>query len=265
MKMILKIIVVLVVLYLVSVISLYVLQEKFIFRGEKLDLNYKYNFKQSFEEINLKTIDNGSINALLFKVNDPKGVVLYFHGNKGSLERWGNIVKDFTKYGYDIFVMDYRTYGKSVGNLDEVFMYKDAELCYDYLKKTYHEDEIVVYGRSLGATFATKVAATRNPKQLILEAPFCSLMNVVTYHYPLLTFDFLLKYKFESDRLIGKVNFNTTIFHGTEDRVIPINSSKILVENSNIDHTNYITIEQATHHNIGTFDIYKSTMSKLLR
>jgi len=262
MKMIVKIIFSIFILYTISIVLLYFLQEKFIFRSQKLDTNYKYDFRIKFEEVNLKTKDNQTINALLFKTENPRGVILYFHGNKGSLKRWGNITQEFVKYGYDIFVPDYRGYGKSSGNFNEEMMYKDALLCFDYLKNRY--SNFVVYGCSLGCTFATKVAAERSPGQLILEAPFCNLKSVVDYHFPLLTFDFLLKYKFKTDRFIDKVKCKTTIFHGTEDRVIPIESSKILYSKSNKSLTEYIQIERATHHNIDEFEIYKRKITSLL-
>jgi len=261
--MAIKIIVFIVTLYLLSVVLLYVLQEKFIFRSEKLDVGYKYNFDVKFEEVDLNTKDKQTINALLFKVDNPKGVILYFHGNKGSLKRWGKITKEFTDFGYDIFIPDYRGYGKSTGDFNEELMYKDAVMCFDYLKK--HYSVIVAYGRSLGCTFSTKVAAERNPDLLILEAPFCNLQNVIDYHYPLLTFDFMLKYKFKTDSFIDKVKCKTTIFHGTEDRVIPIKSSEILYDKSNKPLTDYIRIEQATHHNIGEYEIYKNKMASLLQ
>ncbi len=262
MNLILKIVAVIIALYLTSVVLLYFLQDKFIFRSEKLEDSYKYTFNSKFEEINLKTKDNQIINSLLFKVKNPKGVILYFHGNKGSLKRWGTVVKDFTTYGYDVFIPDYRGYGKSTGKFDEQMMYDDALVCYDYLEDSYNN--IISYGRSLGCTFAAKVAANRDIKSLILEAPFCNLMNVVDYHYPLLTFDFLLKYKFNTNSFIDKVKCKTIMFHGSEDRVIPLNSSKILYDNSNKSQTKYIVIEQGTHHNLGQFEIYKSTITNLL-
>ncbi len=260
--MVLKIILGVLVLYIFSVAVLYFFQEKFIFQSEKLNKEFKFNFPSDFDEINLKPQDGQNINALLFKVKNPKGVILYFHGNKGSLKRWGNVTKEFTKFGFDVFVPDYRGYGKSTGKFDENSMYDDALLSFDYLKNKY--STIVSYGRSLGCTFATKVASERNPEQLILEAPFCNLMNVVDYHYPVLTFDFLLKYKFETDSFIDKVKCKTTIFHGTEDRVIPLISSEKLYDKSNKSITNYIQIERATHHNIDTFEMYLNTMSSLL-
>jgi esterase/lipase len=242
----------------------YFFQEKFIFQNEKLESNYSFSFEQNFEEINLKTEDNNNINALLFKSKNSKGVVLYFHGNKGNLSRWGNIASYFTNFDHDVFVMDYRSYGKSTGDFNEEKMYNDAQICYDYLKNIYAENKITIYGRSLGCTFAVKMASINKPKQLILESPFFNLKDAVKYHYPFLPFKFLLKYKFRSDQNINNVRCKTTMFHGIKDKVVPISSGEKLFKKSNKDHTSFITIEKGTHHNLIDFKIYQDSISTLL-
>jgi uncharacterized protein len=264
MRLLIKFVLTTLVLYLLSMSVFYFYQEKFIFQNEKLKLSYNFSFQNSFEEINLKTDDGNNLNAVLFKTEKPKGVILYFHGNKGNLERWGDIASYFTKFGHDVFVVDYRSYGKSTGNFNEYQMYKDAQICYDYLKEKYAEDKITIYGRSLGSTFAVNTAALNNPKQLILEAPFYNLKDVVTYHYPFLPYDILLRYKFNSDEIISGVQCKTTIFHGTSDKVVPFSSGEKLFKRSNPDQTSFFTIEGGTHHNLFDFSIYQNEISVLL-
>ncbi len=264
MKLFIKIALSTLILYILSMIFFYFFQEKFIFQNEKLDHNYNFSFQQNFEEINLNTNDNQTINAILFKVPKPQGVLLYFHGNKGNLTRWGEITSFFTKFNYDVFVMDYRSYGKSTGKFNEIQMYNDAGICFDYLKKAYGEDKITIYGRSLGCTFAIKTAAQNSPKQLILESPFYNLKDVVKYHYPLLPFKFLLKYHFKSHEIITQVKCKTTIFHGTADKVVPLSSGEKLFGVSNIDRTKFISIANGTHHDLFDYNIYQETISRLL-
>ncbi len=152
---------------------------------EVLPQDYSYEFSENFEEVFLSSEDGAKLNALHFKVEEPKGVVLYFHGNAGELSSWGRVVQKFVEMNYDVLVMDYRTYGKSTGKLSQKALYNDAQLFYDYLLKRYTEDKIVVYGRSLGTTFATYVAAENHPQQLILEAPFYSLDEVARDRFPI--------------------------------------------------------------------------------
>lgn len=265
MKFFKKIVSVILILYLFSMSFLYFFQEKIIFQNLKLAPDYSFSFKQNFEEINIKTGEGSHINGLLFKAKNPKGVLLYFHGNKGNLVRWGKISSYFTKYDLDVFVIDYRSYGKSIGTFNEAEMYKDAQVCYDYLKQTYTEDKISIYGRSLGCTFAVETAAFNNPKQLILESPFYNLQDVAKYHYPVLPFRFLLRYKFNSNESINKVSCKTTIFHGTADKVVPFSSGQKLFKKANASQTTLVTIEGATHHNVFDFKTYQVKISKLLK
>ncbi len=248
------------ILYLITLISFYFFQEKIIFQSKTYSKNYNYSFNANFEEINLKTKDGAFINGILFKVKNPKGIILYFHGNKGSLKRWGNLCLPLTGYGYDVFVIDYRGYGKSKGLRTETIMYNDVQFCYEYLLKSYDENSIIVYGRSLGGTFATYVASKNKPKLLILEATFNNMIDVMSNNLPILPYAYLLKYKFETSQLISKVNVPTIIFHGNKDRLISIDLSKKLYEKSNKKYTKFIELNGATHHNIGKFKKYKNTL-----
>jgi fermentation-respiration switch protein FrsA (DUF1100 family) len=260
-----KAVIILIALYIFILLGFYFFQDNIIFRPKKISKNYIYTFSEKFEEIELKISDKTSINALHFKVVDPKGIILYFHGNKGDLIRWGNIVKPFTDYNYDVFVMDYRGYGKSTGKRTEEMMYSDAQSCYDYVSKLYNESNIIVYGRSLGGTFASFVASKNNPKQLILEATFYSMTEVIRNKLPILPYSKLLKFKFETDKFIGHVKAPTIIFHGTEDRLVSVDLGKKLFERSNKENTEFVEIEGATHHNIGEFQVYNSSLKNILK
>ncbi len=265
MRLFFKTILIFLILYLFSMAFFYFFQERLIFQNEKLAPDYKFSFEQKFEEINLQTADNNTINALLFKADNPKGVLLYFHGNRGSLVRWGEISSYFTRFDLDIFVMDYRSYGKSTGEFNENQMYNDAQICYNYLKEKYPENSISIYGRSLGCTFAVRTAVNNNPKQLILEAPFYNLTDAVRYHYPLLPFKFLLKYKFNTNEYIARIPCKTTIFHGTKDDVVPFSSGKKLFNSSNLSQTSLIKIEEGTHHNLFEFSKYQNKLLVLFK
>lgn len=219
--------------YAMIVSLLYLFQEKLLFLPTSLDQNYGYEFKHDFEELFFKTEDEAFINAIHFKVESPKqrkGVILYFHGNAGNLSRWGTIAEDFVGLDYDVLIMDYRTYGKSQGKLSEKAFYKDAQYCYDYLLKNYNQNEIILYGRSLGTGIASFVAANNKPKQLILETPYYNIADVAQSRFPIFPVKLLLKYNFPNNQHLLKVDCPVTIFHGTEDNVVPYTSGKKLLE-----------------------------------
>jgi alpha-beta hydrolase superfamily lysophospholipase len=242
---------------------MYFLQEKIIFKPTVLAQDYIFEFKTPFEEIFLETPKNGRIHSVWFKNKAPKGVIVYYHGNRAGLERWGKITEYFAKKNYDVFVMDYRGYGKSTGELTESLLYKDAQIVYDFVKKTYCEQDIIIYGRSLGSGIATNIASKNHPRKLILETPYYSIKDVVDSWLPILP-EFIYEYKMKSGEYIKKVNCPMTIFHGTQDRVIPLSSAKKLYEAANFPKE-LVIIETANHTNINSFDTYHKKIDDLLK
>ena len=251
-------------LLIIGLVFFYFFQEKFIFiNWKKLDRNYKYHFSNKFEEVFIKTNNDNEINALHFKLPKPKGVVLFCHGNKGNLTRWGNRVSYLLEYNYEVLVFDYRNYGKSTGKYNEEEMYYDALLAYDHLKKNFKEENIVVYGFSLGGTFATRIASKNKPKELILEAPFYNLKKALQC-YSKIAPTFLLRYKFRSDKDIISVTSPITIFHGNDDKITSFKQSKKLLKLNSTNQNKFVEIDGGTHHNIREFDIYKKELKEIL-
>lgn len=234
------------------------MQEKLIFLPSTLPVYYVYEFSEPFEEIFLKTSDGAELNALHFKTENPKGVILYFHGNAGNLSRWGKITSYFTYFNYDVLVMDYRTYGKSTGKINEKKMFEDTQLFYNYLKERYKEEEIIVYGRSLGTSFASFVASRNNPKKLILETPFFNLYDVAKDRFPFLPMKYLLNFKFPSNEFIKDVTCPVVIFQGTDDSVVPYESAEKLSKLIPKKNLTFITVPGGTHNNLINFTEYTS-------
>ncbi|MFK7783206.1 alpha/beta hydrolase [Psychroserpens sp.] len=245
--------------------SLYFLQEKILFLPTTLAQDYQYDFRYPFEELFLNTAENVSINAIHFKTENPKGVILYFHGNAGDLSRWGIIGEHFVSLNYDVFIMDYRTYGKSKGKLSEQGFYDDAEYCYNYVLQHYSEEDIVIYGRSLGTGVASYLASNHEPKQLILETPYYSILDVAKHRFPIFPVKSLLRYEFPSNEFIRAVRCPITMFHGTDDAVIPYSSAQKLQSVAPNELTTFITIEGAGHNNLISFENYKEGIIDVLK
>jgi len=263
MRKVLRILVVISLLYFLLTALLFLLQDALIFRATKLKQDYTYSFTVPFEEINLKTEDGALLNVIHFVHEDPKGVILYFHGNAGDLSRWGEEVKPLYYLGYDVIIMDYRGYGKSKGERKEDLMYQDALLLYEKINEKFDENEITVYGRSLGSTFATYVASERQPKQLLLETPFYSLESVVRLQYPFVPVSLLLQYRFPTNELITAVKRPITIFHGTADRIVPYENGKQLLEE--VDNINFVSIHGGGHNNLDDFSKYWKYLKEQLK
>ena len=245
--------------------ALYFIQEKILFQPTVLEQDFVYKFSSPFEEVFLKTEDDAILNAIHFKTENSKGVILYFHGNAGDLSRWGLIAEYFVKQQYDVFIMDYRTYGKSTGTLSEKVLYEDAQLCYDHLLKNYKASDITLYGRSLGTGIAANVASKNNSKQLILETPYYSMVDVAEYRFPIFPVKYLLKYKFPTFKFIKNVQCRIAIFHGTDDGVVPFESGKKLYDELTEKKAEFIQIDGGNHNNLIDFEEYRKRIESLLK
>ena len=243
---------------------LIVFQEKLLFLPTKLKEDYTFSFNYPFEELFLETEDAAVINAIHFKAENPKGVILYFHGNAGDLSRWGTIAEYFVAKQYDVFISDYRTYGKSKGRLNEDALYADAQFCYDYLLERYSESDLTLYGRSLGTGIASYLASKNYPKQLILETPFYSVADVAKHRFPVFPFRSLLKYRFPTYQYLEEARCPITIIHGTEDSVVPYVSGKKLLE-LDIKNINFISVQGGNHNNLIHFDAYHKAIEAILK
>lgn len=252
-------------LYVMLASSLYFIQEKLLFLPTQLPQDYVFEFRHNFEEVFLNTDDNATINAIHFKADEPQGVILYFHGNAGDLSRWGTIAEYFVGLDYDVLIMDYRTYGKSVGSISEKALYADAQMCYDYLlQHGYSKEDIVLYGRSLGTGIASYLASENTARQLILETPYYSIEDVAKHRFPYLPVKRLLKYKLPTHAYLESVKCPTLIVHGTDDYVVPFSSGKKLSE-LNLPHVEFITVEGGSHNNLIEFDAYLAAMNTHLK
>jgi hypothetical protein len=159
-------------------ILVYFLQEKFIFKPEKLKQDFQFKYDIPFRELFFDVEPGVRINGLHFYREQPLGLILYFHGNTRSIKGWARYAKDFYRYNYDVVLVDYRGFGKSTGKRSEKEMLDDMQFVYKVLAERYHEHHIIVYGRSLGSGFATKIAAIINRASLS-HAPYYSFLKVV--------------------------------------------------------------------------------------
>ncbi len=245
-----------------------VFQEKIILRNTQLPDNYQYQFKGNFEEIWFHPEVGVKLNALYFKTesSERKGLVVYFHGNADDLKRWGEYADDFTKNHYDILMIDYRQFGKSTGELSEKALHADARYVYDWAKNQFPEDKIVIYGRSLGTGIATRLASETNPKMLLLETPYFSLIDVGESYLPILPYNLLLRYKMRTDLCIQAVKCPIHLFHGTKDEVVPYQSSIKLANLLNKKPSEILTtIPEGKHKNLGEFQEYHRALERLLK
>lgn len=240
---------------------MYFRQEIFIFRPDKLSPDYTYEFEKA-DEIWLTNTSGEKINALHFKTDTPKGVILYFHGNAGALDKWGNVAEDFTSKNYDVFIIDYPGYGKSEGRISEKKLFENALIAYNYIDRNYKANEIIIYGRSIGTGIATELASKVKAKLLILEAPFFRLDDLIGEWMRFLPNNILLRYPLRNDLHVQEVDFPIWVFHGTADKVVPLKSGLKLEKYLQNDH--YIIIQNGGHNDLNQYEEYHDSLKRIL-
>jgi uncharacterized protein len=249
--------------YLAINLVVYYIQENFIFKPEKLPQNFEYKYKNPFKELFFEMEDGGKINGLLFPVENSKGLVVYFHGNSRSIKGWAKYAKDFTQHGFDVAMIDYRGFGKSIGKRNERTLKADATTFYAALLKEYPESNIIIYGRSMGSGFAAKVASMNHPRMLILDAPYYSFSRLTKRYLPFLPVPWILRYHIRTNTFLKYVRCPIRIIHGTKDWLIPIQSSKDLADILP-EQTILYQIEGGGHNNLPSFAEYYNILGQIL-
>jgi alpha-beta hydrolase superfamily lysophospholipase len=254
-----------VIIYIAISIALYYLQDYLLFKPEKLPKDFQFNYEnQDTMEYNLETRDGAVINAIRFKPKgESKGVVLYLKGNSKSIKGWGKFAVDFTRHNYNVLMVDYRGFGKSTGRRSQKAIKRDLQEVYNKIKEQTTEDRIILYGRSLGSGFATKLASMNNPKMLVLDAPYYSLTKVTARYMPFMPLSILIKYPLPTYKWIKYVKCPIHIIHGTNDKLIPYKTS-VKLSQVNPKLTKLHTVIGGGHKNLNNFESYHSMLDDIL-
>lgn len=175
-----------------------------------------------FQEINIP-FEGGSINGLKFSAAEPKGGILFFHGNFGDVSGWGAYGADFEALGYDFYIFDYPGYGKSDGKIssqDQLFASADAMS--RYVLAQHSSKKLAMIGYSIGSGIAAQQAAKWDAARLILLAPYFSFERLAHEKIPFVP-KFLIRYKIPTAEFLQAARgTQITLIHGAADELIPV-------------------------------------------
>jgi uncharacterized protein len=218
-------------IYLTTTTATYVLQRDLLFHPNHLHVSPHSVGLNDVAEMEFATADGERLIAWYASAHQGQPTLFYLHGNAGALAHRAGRIKLYRNNGYGIFMLAYRGFSGSTGAPTEEHIVSDALMAYDQLKQLGVRDEdIVVYGESLGTGVAVQVAANRHPGGLVLESPFSSAVDVGSYLYPYLPVYWLLKDRFESVRYIDKVTAPLLMLHGEDDQIVPVRFGRKLFD-----------------------------------
>jgi uncharacterized protein len=182
----------------------------------------------TFDEVFLKSTDQVKIHAWWVPCGRSRATLIFSHGNAGNISHRLEKLKIFHGLGLDVFLYDYRGYGKSTGSPSEAGLYADAQAAYDFVVKEKHipRERIISYGESLGGPVAAHLASKNEVGATILDSTFTSLKDMARVHYPVLAP--LTQSKFDTLADVRTVEKPVLVLHSTDDEVVPYSQGQQL-------------------------------------
>lgn len=185
----------------------------------------------SYEDIFFKTEDGVELNGWFIPAERARSTILFLHGNAGNISHRFEKIQIFHDLDLNVFIFDYRGYGKSRGSPSENGLYLDAKAAYDHLvsKEGIRKDEIILFGESLGGSVAVDLASKREVKAIIVESTFSSAKDIARRIYPFIP-QFFITSDFDSVKKIKDVRIPKLIIHSVDDEIVPFDLGQKLFE-----------------------------------
>ena len=231
-----------IIAYLLVMVFIYFYQRNLLYHPS--ENNYQNDEAQfNYEEVNIKVENEIRLKSWLIKKDFNKfKTLLIFHGNAGDLSNRIYKLNELNKLDINILLISWRGFSGNKGSPSERNLYKDAEASIKWLnKKNVKNNQIILYGESLGTGVAVEMAKKNHFNSIILESPFTSIENSAKIYYPYLPVKFLLKDRYDSISKIKMINSPILIMHGEKDDVIPFSMGKKLFEKANHPKHSYFT------------------------
>ena len=228
--------------YLLVLIYLYFFQRSLMYHPN--ENNYSNDkITVSIEKIKIKTKDNIDLLGWYHEKNLKKfKTLLFFHGNAGSLENRIHKLNRFDDMKINFLIIAWRGFSGNKGKPTEIGLYEDGQSAIRWLlEKGLKEEDIIIYGESLGTGVATHLAQSKNFAGVILETPFTSMVDAAKTFYPYIPVNLLLKDKFKNEDKIKNINSPILIMHGEADQIVPFAMGKKIFEIANEPKFSYFT------------------------
>jgi len=175
-----------------------------------------------YEEVYFETSDKKRLNAWFIAHDKAKSTLIFCHGNAGNISHRLEKIAMFYNLGVNVFIFDYRGYGKSQGAPSESGLYADAKAAYDYLirERRVAKEGIILYGESIGGIVAIDLAQNKDLGALITEEAFTSVKDMSAIAYPFFPY-FIFSSRFDALSKIKNVRCPKLIIHSIDDEIVP--------------------------------------------
>lgn len=234
MQIAISIIILIVTVYLAICAALFLLQRQILYKPAREQVAPHHYGLYEMEELELTAKDGTKVKAWYKPAPKGRLTMIYFHGNAGNLSDRREKLQQFMQRGIGLLALSYRGYGDSEGTPTEQGIYQDARAAIEYAQSQgLMNDQLFIYGESLGSGVAVQMASEQQFRAMILEAPYTSITNTGYERYPLFPIKWLLKDHFDSIGKIKNVRTPVMIFHGYRDIVMPIHHGRRMLDAAN--------------------------------
>ena len=252
----LKFILVVVAAYGLIVVLVYFMQGRMLYLAdvpERTLTTTPTDVGMDYQDVAIETNDGVTLHGW-FIAGRSSQVLLFFHGNAGNISHRLNSIVRFQDLGFSVLIIDYRGYGKSTGRTTEKGIYRDADAAWRYLieDRGIVASDIVIFGRSLGASVAAQLASKYQPSALIVESSFTSIPDIAQDLYPWLPARWLSRLSHATRDYVRDVRCPILVIHSRDDEIIPFHHGEAIFASANEPRT-LLTI-RGTHNNAFLLD-----------
>ena len=234
--------------YLALIALVYTQQRRLLFPASPVRVSAVQAGLQGVQDVVIATSDGEQLVGWWKPPEPGRALLLYLHGNGGSLLNRRDRVRMLTQDGRGILIVSYRGYSGSTGSPSETGLREDARAARDWLS-SYDPRRIVLYGESLGTGVAVRLATERPVGGVILDAPYTSTADVAKGLFWYLPVALLMRDQFRSVDRIGDIKVPLLVMHGDADSVIPIALSELLFKVAN-EPKRYLRLPGVGHESI---------------
>ena len=237
----LKLILVVAACYGLLIVVVYFMQGRMLYLaevpGRTLTLT-PANVGMDYQDVSIETADGVTLHGW-FIAGRSSRVLLFFHGNAGNISHRLDSIRQFQDLGLSVLIIDYRGYGQSEGRTTERGVYRDADAAWRYLieRRGIVANDIVVFGRSMGASVASRLAAQHQPLALIVESSFTSIPDIAQDLYPWLPARWLSRLSHATRDYIQGVRCPVLVIHSRDDEIIPFHHGEAIFASANEPRT----------------------------
>jgi fermentation-respiration switch protein FrsA (DUF1100 family) len=222
----------------------------------------------SYEEVDFQAGDGTQLRGWLIPGEISAPVVLFCIGNAGNISHRLETLQLLHNLGVNVFFFNYRGYGTSQGKASEPGLYLDVLAAIEQLhERGWQSEDMIIFGRSLGAAVALEAAIETRPAGLIMESAFTSIAAMGRYHYSLLNllFGWLIDAEYNNLGKISTLKSPLLLIHGKRDKICPPEMAKMLFDRAPEPKSLY-WIKEADHNNgfVVGGDQYKATLQRAI-